>query len=251
MATRIATIWTIPIYTYGTCIAAGIIAAVYCLHRDRHATQYISPRHIDTITLLLIGASLIGGKMLGTLPVLVSSDQHIWDAVIYSGLSISGSVIVGVCASLAYMYYYNLDIRITADACALYAPIVHAFGRLGCFMSGCCHGNTTDSLLSVIYTDPESWAPCGIPMHPVQVYAMLWYIVAGGALWYLATRRHVTPGVITGLYLSIFAIARGSLDILRADHTPYMYGLSITQIISCIVIIVSMTVLLLTRYHDA
>ena len=41
-----------------------------------------------------------------------------------------------------------LDVCIIAPACI---TIAHAFGRIGCFLAGCCYGNKTDSVFGVLF----------------------------------------------------------------------------------------------------
>ena len=43
--------------------------------------------------------------------------------------------------------------------------IGHAFGRVGCFFAGCCHGIQTDSIFGVRFPEGPPY-----PVHPTQLY---------------------------------------------------------------------------------
>ena len=46
-------------------------------------------------------------------------------------------------------------------------PLIHSFGRIGCFWAGCCYGIPYKGIGAVIYPE-NSFAPSGINLFPVQ-----------------------------------------------------------------------------------
>ena len=62
-------------------------------------------------------------------------------------------------------------------------PIMHAFGRVGCFFAGCCYGRPYKGFGAVTF--PEgSQGPSGVSLFPVQlVEAILVLIIAIVLLW--------------------------------------------------------------------
>ena len=48
-------------------------------------------------------------------------------------------------------------------------PVVHAFGRIGCFMAGCCYGIPYEGPGHVMFHRALGGAPNGVPLFPVQL----------------------------------------------------------------------------------
>lgn len=125
------------------------------------------------------------------------------------------------------------------DVMAIVTCIVHGFGRIGCFMSGCCHGKPTDSFLSVIFTNPVCQAePLNTPLHPTQLYESSFiFSLMAFLLWY--KNRKKFDGQLFLIYLIAYSIGRSFLEILRGDEERgflIQNILSHSQFISLIVI---------------
>ena len=102
--------------------------------------------------------------------------------------------------------------------------------RLGCFSAGCCYGASCDLPWAVTFTDPDSLAPLGAPLHPTQLYEAAGGLAAFAVL--LAFRRRFTvPGRLMGLFLCLYASFRVAVDFFRADHAPALGPLSLTQLV--------------------
>ena len=53
----------------------------------------------------------------------------------------------------------------------LFAPsiaIAQGFGRIGCFLAGCCYGKETDSFIGIVFHD-SIIAPNNISLLPTQI----------------------------------------------------------------------------------
>jgi len=117
-----------------------------------------------------------------------------------------------------------------ADVVAASVPIGHVFGRIGCFLFGCCHG-TLSSLPWAVRFPAESlawenhvkagWiqpeASCSLPVHPVQLYESALNLFVYAILVLTFRRPHVS-GRIAALYLMCYPVVRFSLEFLRGDH---------------------------------
>ncbi|MED5370098.1 MAG: prolipoprotein diacylglyceryl transferase [Myxococcota bacterium] len=105
------------------------------------------------------------------------------------------------------------------DILAPLIPLGHVFGRLGCFMAGCCHGHATDVAWAVTFTDPlASMDPTmlGQPLHPTQLYAAGYLAALAGALiWYRGRKRF--DGELILIYLTAYPILRSINEIYRGD----------------------------------
>jgi phosphatidylglycerol:prolipoprotein diacylglycerol transferase len=65
------------------------------------------------------------------------------------GLELLGGVIVAVVVIIIYLIYHKLPIRRYLDILAIGLMLALVFGRIGCFLNGCCFGKPTDFPLAV------------------------------------------------------------------------------------------------------
>jgi len=144
------------------------------------------------------------------------------------------------------MLWYFRKIRIPilgmVDIMAVVACIMHGFGRIGCFMAGCCHGKPTESILGITFTNQISQAePLHIPLHPTQLYEAMLIFGLLSALIFLKSKKKF-DGQLFLIYLIVYAAGRGVIEIFRGDiQRGFLVGniLSTSQFISIAVIAIS------------
>ena len=124
------------------------------------------------------------------------------------------------------------DIAPIAPACI---TIAHAFGRVGCFMAGCCYGKETTSWLGMTFPNLIN------PVYPTQLIEAIFLFILGIVLTFLAIKK---IWVFTlSLYLLTYGIFRFLLEYLRGDYRGgSLLNLSPSQFISIIAIISSVIV---------
>ena len=100
----------------------------------------------------------------------------------------------------------------------------HGFGRIGCFLNGCCFGRATATFWGV--TAPAGsllhMQTGGLPVHPVQlVEAAENFILC--ILYCFMLKKGAKRGVVTGAYLLIYGILRCFNETLRGDNVLYFH----------------------------
>jgi phosphatidylglycerol:prolipoprotein diacylglycerol transferase len=130
------------------------------------------------------------------------------------------------------------------DAVAPSIAIGTLFGRLGCFLNGCCYGDPCRLPWAVSFPEPSPpWAhhralgliPPGamhsLPVHPTQLYAALdgFIILLLLSAFYPLRRR---DGEVIGLLMVTYPITRFLIEFLRNDEGVFFAGLTISQNIS-------------------
>jgi len=94
--------------------------------------------------------SLIGGVVGARLFYVVHYWEHFKDnwpsvfAIWQGGLEILGGVILAVTIIFLYLCYHKLPIRRYLDILAIGLLLALVFGRIGCFINGCCFGKPTN-----------------------------------------------------------------------------------------------------------
>lgn len=93
-------------------------------------------------------------------------------------------------------------------------PLFHMFGRIGCFLSGCCFG--ISSQYGFIYTNSLLLEANGIRRFPVQLLEACYNGVLFIILYQLQ-RRYKCKNTILFLYLFLYAFVRFFIEFLRGD----------------------------------
>lgn len=210
---------TITIYSYGFLIACGALSG-FMYTAVQAKRQFAVPfEKVQSLVLLIILAAVVGGKFFmifedpsGYLsnPARLLSDFN-------NGFVFYGSLLFAIPTMLLFFRRHKLPTLAMLDIMAVTTCIVHAFGRLGCFMAGCCYGKPHDGFLSVTFADPLSAAnPLQTPLYPTQLYSSSAILAIMVVLLFIK-RRKTFDGQLFMLYLMLYAIARSVLEIYRGD----------------------------------
>lgn len=155
----------------------------------------------------------------------------------------SGSVWYGgFIASWIYVHLHarrhGLEVLKLYDTMVFGTMVAYAFGRLGCFMGGCCYGIPTTLPWGVINARSEYG---GTPVHPVPLYEALYTIGLFVILWHRRTKQRAGTSAVS--YLAFSATGRFGLEFLRGDHIRGFIAdwLSISQFIAMIMIVIAVS----------
>lgn len=210
---------TITIYSYGFFIACGAIAGFLYTAYQAKKQFGVKIETTQTLIVLIIIASVIGGKFFVIFedPELYLSEPSRLLKGFNTGFVFYGSLLFAIPTMLIFFRKHKLPMLPMLDIMAGTACIVHGFGRIGCFMAGCCFGTPHDGLVSVTFTDPKCVAdPLNTPLHPTQLYSSI-AIFAILTIILFVSRRKQFDGQLFMLYLMLYAIARSILEIFRGD----------------------------------
>ena len=185
--------------------------------------------------------------------VVVSKLLHVidmWDYYIQNpglivsagGLTAYGAILGAALGIWIYSRFSNLNFGYFADLVAPAVVLAQAvIGRIGCTINGCCYGLETSLPWGVVYTHPDSLAPLGVAIHPTQVYEIIFGLVVFVVL--IKLRERFKPeGSLFLIYLTLYALWRVGMDFLRPG-TPFLFGLHQAQIISIIVLLITIPLL--------
>lgn len=212
------------VYWYGIMVAAGFLACV------THLTILgiragRSPAFGSDFAFWLMLFGIIGARLAYIVANINYYLQDPWAIVRVDqgGLIYYGGFIGAFIAGIVFARIKQLSILALADYAVSALPLGHAFGRIGCFLNGCCYGSMS--------TLPWSVFQQGGRRHPVQLYEALLNL-AIYALLFLAYRRRKRNGEILAIYCMIYPLGRFLLEFLRGDERLGWYGLSYARIIS-------------------
>jgi phosphatidylglycerol:prolipoprotein diacylglycerol transferase len=125
--------------------------------------------------------------------------------------------------------------------------IAHFFGRLGCFMAGCCFGSPTNSILGVTFpidSLPHNHYHEIIKIHPTQLYESAFVLCLFVFFIKFKTKNQFY------IYILTYSIFRFIVEFIRADDRGTVLNQNIfspSQIISLLTVILFTSIILTNK----
>lgn len=234
MHNELFSIGPLTIYGYGLMIAVGILAAY--LNTERLAKKSgLSPEPVFNILIIGVGFGLVGAKLLYYITIfdeILKNPGLLLD--FGSGFVVYGGVISGIVAAFLYCKKKNLVFLRYLDCAAPSIALAQGFGRIGCFLAGCCYGMEMDSPISITFTN-SSYAPNNVPLFPTQIVSSAFDFIHFLVLCILF-KYNKKPGKIGAFYLIFYSVGRFAIEFFRGDAGRGNVGtLSTSQFISLFV----------------
>lgn len=138
-----------------------------------------------------------------------------------------GGVIGAALGTLAAPLF-GKSIWLMLAAVALAGPWIQALGRLRCLVQGCCHGAPAPEGIGIRITHPRSRVVRlaklgGVPVHPTQLYSILWNVVIAVLLIRLWSVHAPLP-LIGGLYYVLVGAGRFVEESYRGEPQTASWG---------------------------
>lgn len=210
-------IGSFTIYTYGFFIALGALLGFSYMAWQGKKLFGLTFDQSNTLFILLVLAGVIGGKLF-----LIFEDPSFYLAnpkklASGSGFVFYGSLLLAIPTMLWFFRKNKVPTLPMLDVMAAVTCIVHGFGRIGCFMAGCCYGIPTTGFPGVIFTNPACQAePLNTLLHPTQLYEAGFIFFILTMLLVFKSRKRF-DGQFFLLYLMAYATGRGVLELFRGD----------------------------------
>jgi len=155
-----------------------------------------------------------------------------------------GGFMLGLIFILIVLKLKKLPALATLDIIATIVPLGQVFGRLGCFLAGCCGGVQSKSGWAMAFPNGIITAPYKI--HPTQLYEMLIYLCVFILLWNLR-KKEVNTGVRFGLYLILAGLGRFVIEFYRINP-DVLLGFSAQQIIAISGVLAGLLIITAIRF---
>lgn len=226
----------ITIWGYGFMIGLGILLCLMMgLHRAKK--NNMSENAVLDIAIFSVAIGFAGAKLLY---IIVEFDQFLTNplSVIGSeGFVVYGGITAGVVTAIVYCKIKKLRFLEYFDLLIPSVALAQGFGRIGCFLAGCCYGRETDSFLGVVFPQ-GSLAPAGVKLLPTQLFSSAGdFLIMGILLWY--AKRAKRPGDVGILYMLLYSVGRFFIEMLRNDDRGALGSLSTSQWISIVIFILA------------
>jgi len=236
------------VYGYGLMIACGVLAA-YITIEYRAGKAGMEKEHVFPLFLWSLAGGLLGAKLMFLITEWKYFVRDPLNYLIYfsDGFVVYGGIIVGVLTAYLYCRTNRLNFAKWADLCLPSVALAQGFGRIGCFLAGCCYGKETTSPIGITFHHSE-FAPNNVPLLPTQLMSSALNFLHFFIL--VAASRHIKkPGTVAKLYLILYSAGRFLLEFLRGDSERGNIGpLSTSQLIAILVFICTMCWIIIEKY---
>ena len=180
-----------------------------------------SNKNVYLYLIMFLTFSLFFGKILGHISDIDNS------SLLTSGLSSYGGLIGIILASIIFELIVPLNKRLIKLS-IIVLPLMYSIGKIGCLLEGCCHGIEYSSFMSIKYIDNN------VSYFPIQLVESIVFLIL-----FIFLNKFKNNKNITYIALLVCSLSKFLLDFLRYEHNLF----SITNIISIIIILVSIVLL--------
>jgi len=208
---------------------AGVILYL-CLSLPEAKRIRVSIRHFYSTALLAVVGGVACARFLYVLTDLPYYSAHPGQIIGLETLGASGIMAGGIIAVILYSLISGVSFWQSADVIAIGSVAGIGVSSIGCIPAGCGHGTETLLPWAFVYINESSEALVNVPLHPVQLYFVLWCLVVTTVL--CIVRRHL-PVYGTLALIAVFLCLSGdfTLSFIRAGM-PIAFGLQWGQMLS-------------------
>lgn len=249
MYNDLLTIGPLTIHGYGLMTAIGIIAA-YFSAEYRAKKKGLQPERIFGLVVCCVVLGYLCSKLLYIITILpdLIANPDIFLSSLADGWVVYGGILGGILGGWLYCRWKKLETWKYFDLGLASVALAQGFGRIGCFMAGCCYGAETSGPLAVVFPDTCQYAPPGVPLVPTQLissaldFLLFFFLILYDRKW---KKR---DGEVTAWYLILYSAGRFILEFWRGDAIRGAVGpLSTSQFIGIFTFLAGIILLALRR----
>lgn len=234
MYNEILTIGSFTIHGYGLMIGLGVLAAL--ILGDYRSKKFgLVADHIYGMTFWAVILGFLSAKILYIITRWSEFIENPFSFLSGSGFVVYGGIIGGAITIYGFCRLKKIDLLSYLDLMIPSVALAQAFGRIGCFLAGCCYGRETDSCIGVVFTHSD-FAPNGVKLLPTQLIMSAGDLIIMSILLIYASKRP-QKGRVSALYLMLYSVGRFVVEFLRNDDRGNVGGLSTSQFIAIFILI--------------
>jgi len=227
------TVGNLTIHSYGLMIALAVLISAAAIYREA-PRENLNSDHVLEAVIAAAFFGLLGARLLYVMlnwsyfrvnPVEILFAQ-------FAGLSFYGGLFLGAFVLYLWSSWRKINFLKMADLMAPYLALGYAFGRIGCFLNGCCYGRESD----LPWAMPASMVDNAL-RHPVQLYAALGAVLIFIILKLVRPRRPFVGFILLALF-ALYGLLRFTTEYFRYEEAVW-FGLTTAQTFSLALALVS------------
>lgn len=215
----------LKIYAYGVAVACAFILGTYLAGRQAKRQNIPSEKILD-LAIYVVISGILGARTLYILQNLQFYLEFPGQILMLhrGGLSFYGGFVLAVICAIVFLRKNRLPVFKTLDIVSPYLALAQAIGRIGCLLNGCCYGKGD---------------------HPVQIYSSLGLLFIFASLRIFQAKgeeEKYFSGAVFLLYCSLYSGFRFFIEYLRADNLRILANLTVHQLISAAIFLISLII---------
>jgi phosphatidylglycerol:prolipoprotein diacylglycerol transferase len=249
-------LFTIPIFGglrvfgYGSMLVVAFISSTW-LAWWRARRERLDAEVIWDIAFWIFLFGMVGARLFYCFEYWGTKINSVWEAFQYwkGGIVYYGGIVGGTIAFFVYRHLRPFPLRPYLDVLAPSIAVGTLFGRIGCFLNGCCYGDACQLPWGVSFpAESPPWlaqfrqglipenAAYSLPVHPTQIYSAIDGLVILLLLTaYYPLRRR--DGEVMGVLMLCYPVTRFLVEFLRNDEAAFFAGMTISQNISVLLLL--------------
>lgn len=201
-----------PVHSFGVVMIIAFLVGLF-IARKRAKKFGLDPNKLADISFWTLIVGILGARIAFILQDLGSflKDTKELFSLQFAGLTSFGGVIAAIAFLVFSARRLGWPVRLLLDVIGPAGLVMHAIGRVGCLLNGCCYGGVCPTNV-----------PWGIhigkieaPMHPAQVYDALMNLAAVPIILWVE-KKGQARGQVFALVLVFHGLARFIYEFWRA-----------------------------------
>lgn len=220
--------------SYALMLLLGVLAAI--------VVSLIYMKHVKKTTDYLLSFSLTGIVAILSGVIFACLFQNLYNFILNPStyhftfaMTFYGGLFGGVLAFLLmYFLYLRKKFGPSMQEILIIAPgaiaLAHGFGRIGCFLAGCCYGKETSEWYGIYFPVLDK------TVIPTQLFEAIFLFLLSAALLFLAFKKNYKYTMV--VYLFSYAVWRFLIEFLRDDPRGAFLGVLSPSQCWCIVLFI-------------
>jgi phosphatidylglycerol:prolipoprotein diacylglycerol transferase len=219
--------------SYGLMMALAFVSAGFVAHWQ-FKKRGVKPDFIYPLLIAAVIGGLLGAKIHYLILHPEQFPSNLWSG---SGLVWFGGLFGAVVGVVIVARFSKQRLAPIMDSGAVAVPMGYVFGRIGCFLRGCCHGQPTDLPWGMSFPQGIPPTPPGVRVHPTQLYSCFASLVIFALLAWVIGPRMKREGSLMFAYAILAGIERLLVEFIRTNEVVAL-GLTQQQWIAIAIVIV-------------
>lgn len=246
-------IFGFSIHSYGVMLAIGFMIGISLAAKEAVRTG-VDPEKVLNLTFWILICSILGSRLFHCI---VFYPQYIQDPLRVlklweGGLVFYGGFLGAILAALVYTWKHKMNMWQVSDIMIPSVMIGLMFGRIGCFLAGCCFGKVCPEhfALGITFNNPIGLGIKNTALYPTQPLSAVNALIIFIILW-LYRKRKRFHGELFAICLIIYSITRSLIELLRDDPRGFAHlgplAFSESQVVSIFMLLFAAYVLIWVR----
>lgn len=211
MYPELFSIGSFTVSTFGLMMAIAFLVGSW-ITAVRMREEGLDPELAWSLLVYVMVGGIVGSKLYFAVDVHLRTGTPFAELLFArAGITWYGGLVGGIIGGTVGTKVHGVPTKTAMDCTAVACAVGQSIGRLGCFLVGDDYGRVSDLPWALAF--PDGAPPVLEPVHPTQIYEILWLLPVAGFLW---MRRRRSP-FLFGEYLALNGLGRIFIEMLRVN----------------------------------